>query len=83
VGYATPVMVTQVGGPLSFLNLDVVQHDVVAEEKGPDGRPVFNTKLIGLGETAPVEGLDKVQAGRSYPFYCSLHPGMRGTLSVN
>ena len=83
VGYATPVMVTQVGGPLSFLNLDVVQHDVVAEEKGPDGRPVFSTKLIGLGETAPVEGLDKVQAGGSYPFYCSLHPGMRGTLSVN
>ena len=81
-GYATPVMVTQVGGPLSFLNLDVVQHDVVSDEKAPDGSPLFKTPLIGVGETAPVEGLDRVQSGKSYGFFCSLHPGMRGTLQV-
>ena len=73
-------MVTQPGGPLSFVNLDVVQHDVVAKDKGPDGGPLFKSKLIGLAESAPVEGLEKVQSGQSYGFYCSLHPGMQGTL---
>jgi plastocyanin len=81
-GYATPVMVTRVGGPLSFVNLDPVQHDVTSEEKGPDGRPVFSSKLAGIGEVAPVEGLDRVQSGRTYPFLCSIHPGMRGNLVV-
>jgi plastocyanin len=75
-------MVTQKGGPLQFINLDVVQHDVVADRAGPDGRPLFRTPLIGTGQSAAVEGLDRVESGQSYPFYCSLHPGMRGTLSV-
>ena len=83
VGYATPVMVTRKGGPLNFVNFDVVQHDVVAKENGPDGKPWFKSKLIGLAETAPVEGLERVEAGRTYPFYCSLHPGMQGSLQVN
>jgi plastocyanin len=75
-------MVTRVGGPLSFLNLDIVQHDVVADDLGPDGRPLFRTKLIGFGESAPVEGLDRVESGQTYSFYCSVHPGMRGNLAV-
>ena len=81
-GYATPVMFAQKGGALSLVNLDAVQHDVVAEDKGPDGAPLFKTKLIGLGETAPVEGMDRVEPGKSYGFFCSLHPSMRGTLSI-
>lgn len=80
--YATPVMLTQVGGPLSFTNLDAAQHDVTATQKGPDGKPLFASKLVGLGGTTPVEGLDRVQAGQSYEFFCSIHPGMRGTLIV-
>jgi plastocyanin len=81
-GYATPVMATQVGGPLSFVNLDPVQHDVSSDAKEPDGRPLFSSKLSGLGEVSPVQGLDKVQSGQTYGFYCSIHPGMRGTLVV-
>jgi plastocyanin len=80
--YATPVMTVEKGGTLSFVNLDPPQHDVVAEEKAPDGRPVFQSRLSGLGEVAPVEGLDRTQSGKSYGFFCSLHPGMRGTLIV-
>jgi plastocyanin len=82
VGYLTPVMTTQKGGPLQFINLDVVQHDVVANDLGPDGRPLFHTPLIGTGASAAVEGLENVEAGRSYGFFCSLHTNMRGTLSV-
>ena len=75
-------MVTQVGGPLSFVNLDVAQHDVTADEEGPDGKPLFQSRLVGLGETAPIEGLDRLQAGKTYGFYCSIHPGMQGNLIV-
>jgi plastocyanin len=78
--YATPVMTVAKGEPLSFVNLDAPQHDVVADEKGPDGAPVFHSRLGGLGEVVPVEGLERTQPGKSYGFFCSLHPGMRGTL---
>jgi polyvinyl alcohol dehydrogenase (cytochrome) len=81
-GYATPVASTRKGGPLSFVNLDVVLHDVTSDQKGPDGTPLFRSKLIGLGESAPIEGLDKVEPGKQYGFFCSVHPGMRGTLAV-
>jgi plastocyanin len=80
-GYATPAMIGFAGGTLSFTNLDVVQHDVTATDKGPDGRPLFQSKLIGLGESAPVNGVEKLKAG-SYSFYCSIHPGMKGTLAI-
>jgi plastocyanin len=81
-GYATPTASVERGGSISFLNLDFVEHDVNSEELGPDGRPLFSTPLIGFGESAEVEGLDRVQSGRSYGFFCSVHPGMRGTLTV-
>ena len=80
--YATPVMVTQVGGPVSFTNADLPQHDVVSDELAPDGQPLFRSRLSGIGEVVPVEGLDRVQSGQQYGFYCSIHPGMRGTLFV-
>ena len=41
-----------------------------------------STKLIGLGETVPIEGLDRVVSGQTYGFYCSIHPGMTGQLLV-
>jgi polyvinyl alcohol dehydrogenase (cytochrome) len=80
--YATPVATATVGGALEFANLDLAKHDVQSTEKGPDGSPLFSTPLIDFGETAPVAGLDRVQAGQSYEFFCSIHPGMRGTLNV-
>jgi outer membrane protein assembly factor BamB len=80
--YATPVMTVEKGGSLSFVNLDAPQHDVTADEKAPDGTPLFYSRLGGIGEVVPVEGLDRVEPGKSYGFFCSLHPGMRGTLLV-
>jgi hypothetical protein len=55
---------------------------VVSDELAPDGQPLFRSRLSGIGEVVPVEGLDRVQSGRQYGFYCSIHPGMRGTLLV-
>jgi polyvinyl alcohol dehydrogenase (cytochrome) len=80
--YATPAMVTQVGGPLSFVNLDLPQHDVVSDALGAKGRPLFASRAGGLGQVVPVEGLERVRPGHTYAFHCSIHPGMRGTLIV-
>ena len=60
-GYATPATFTSPGNQISFTNLDIVQHDVTSTDKGPDGRPLFQYKLIGLGESAAVTGTDKRQ----------------------
>jgi polyvinyl alcohol dehydrogenase (cytochrome) len=80
--YATPVAITSAGGQLNFTNLDVVQHDVTADQTDASGRPLFHSDLIGLGETAPVQGVDRLKSGQSYTFHCSVHPGMHGTLIV-
>ena len=81
-GYLTPVATARVGGSLSYPNTDIARHDVVADDKGPDGAPVFSSALAGTGETVPVKGLDRVQSGKTYAFHCSLHPGMHGQLVV-
>jgi polyvinyl alcohol dehydrogenase (cytochrome) len=80
--YATPVMVTQVGGPVSFSNFDLPQHDVVSDARAVTGQPLFSSPRSGIGEVVPVRGLNRVQSGKQYGFFCSLHPGMRGTLIV-
>ena len=85
-------------GKVVFTNLDAVRHDVVqdvrkdgAASSGKDpwckqfatGKcPVFWTPLLGLGESAELQGLTNTTTGKTYSFYCSLHPGMRGSLAV-
>ena len=97
-GYLTRTMVASKSlGKVLYSNLDVVRHDVVQDPRtdgvGGSGKdpwckrfkgkcPAFWTPLLGLGETTELQGLKNTQAGRSYTFYCSLHPGMRGTLAV-
>lgn len=93
-GYTTPAMVVQQGSDLTFVNGDIASHDVVAlEDYGPDTAPwcgpfktgkcpLFWSRLIGLGATTDVLGMDQVQPGETYTFYCTLHPNMQGTLVV-
>ena len=75
-GYATPRMVLAQGQRLSFANLDVTPHNVVSAEAG-----LFRSTLVGLAGTGVVEGTERL-AGGDYGFYCSVHPGMTGTLTV-
>jgi hypothetical protein len=90
--YATPVMVVQAHSPLDALNLDIMYHDVVADQAGPGDRPwcanfevgrcpVFWSRLANLGEEVPVLGVDTAPAG-TYTFHCTKHEGMTGTLVV-
>jgi outer membrane protein assembly factor BamB len=81
-GYLSPVWVYAKGSGLSYTNLDIVRHDVIADEKGPDGKPLFESALATVGQTVPVKGLENVESGKTYGFYCSLHRGMKAQLVV-
>lgn len=92
-GYATPLTLAPPDGGLTFHNLDLPRHNVVAHhETGPDDNPwcdsyatgecpAFWSPLIGVGDTTDVRGLDALDVG-TYEFYCTLHPWMEGTLVV-
>lgn len=105
-GYATPVIVVEVGEEVTFTNLDTDLHDVVqdtetdgfgakkmmrwCEPSAGGGHkhgkandcPLFWSGLIGLGDTTRILGLDNVESGRTYSFFCSRHHGMKGQLIV-
>ena len=77
MNYATPAVTVGQGDTLIFSNLDTLaQHDLV----GHGGE--FQTPLIGAGEEAKVEGVEKLQPG-TYQFHCTLHSWMQGALTVS
>lgn len=89
--YATAASVVEVGGEITFVNADAFRHNVVSREPGAEDRPwcagygigrcpLFWSPLINVGQTTPVLGLDRIEAGNTYTFYCTLHTGMQGTL---
>lgn len=80
--YATTDVEIDQGERLVFRNSDIASHDVTAEAKGPDGKPLFGTPLINRGEQAAVAGSEYLTTG-TYTFFCSVHQNMKGTLRVN
>jgi plastocyanin len=97
-GYTAPVVVTEKGGQVTYVNLDLARHNLVQDpqadgvagsgkkpwcESYRKGKcPVFWTPQIGIGQQTEVLGLKSVKPGTTYTFFCTLHPGMRGTLVV-
>ena len=98
LGFATPVVVAPVGGPVTFVNSDTLPHNFQADgvflskkkAKKADWCnlfpkkecPIFYSDAVGQGQTADVRGLENTESGRQYPFMCLLHPNMKGTLVV-
>jgi spore coat protein A len=96
-GWATPVVVVQSGGDLTVVNGDVAPHNFVASENYLPPKtarktfwcsafkkktcPLFWSETITIGETTSVQGLEAIAPGQ-FPFFCSIHPGMAGTLVV-
>jgi polyvinyl alcohol dehydrogenase (cytochrome) len=76
--FITRVVPVSVSGRANFVNLDATAHDVASRAKGPDGRPLFRADVIGTGQTAPVQGTNRLRPGQSYDFLCTIHPGMTG-----
>ncbi len=56
-------------------------HNVTGSANGPDGKPIMTSETIPSGAT-PVKGSQYLPIG-SYPFVCTVHLGMNGTLVVN
>lgn len=95
-GFATPVTAAPVGGPLTFVNGDIQPHNVIATQdflskadakktewcKGYSKTkcPIFWSATITVGQQTPVLGLENIESGQQYEFFCSVHPGMKGTL---
>ncbi|HYH27744.1 MAG TPA: plastocyanin/azurin family copper-binding protein [Actinomycetota bacterium] len=77
---ALPPQVIFQGDSLDHTNLDAAEHDLVADGFGPDGRPWFDSELIGAGETASVP-VENLKPGL-YTYTCSIHPFMHGALQV-
>lgn len=80
--YFTPDVAIDAGEKVTFTNLDVIGHDVLATSTGPDGKPWFRSEIIGAGGSSDVVGADRLSAG-AYGFVCSIHPSMTGTLTVS
>lgn len=97
-GFVTPVVVAAQGEAITFANADVAPHNFVADgvyltkKDAKKARwcsaytsktcPLFWSATVGAGETADVEGVERLEAGSQYPFFCTVHPGMKGTLVI-
>ena len=97
-GFVPPVVVVAEGEGITYSNADIGRHDFVAADayipkkaakkvrwcSGFDvGKcPLFWSEAISTGESTEVLGLERVESGQDYGFFCSLHPNMRGTLVV-
>jgi polyvinyl alcohol dehydrogenase (cytochrome) len=80
-GYATTTAPVLQGGEMTFVNGDVANHNVVSEGHKPNGDNLFRTPILATGETAQVEGVSELPAG-TYPFFCSTHRAMKGSVVV-
>ena len=97
-GFLPPIVVIAPGEGITYANADIAPHNFVAYEafltkkqakktkwcSGYDvGKcPLFWSDTITAGDSTEVLGLERLKSGDSYGFYCSLHPGMKGTLIV-
>ena len=85
-GYLTQQVFSTAGSVVTFTNLDQTSHDVTSRAtktvivKGKKRqRPLFTGGANGGGSAALSTA--SLKPG-TYAFYCSLHPGMTGTLTV-
>jgi plastocyanin len=80
--YATTEATIDQGQSVTFQNSDKTAfHDVTSDAHGSDGQSLFQSETIEGGKTAPVKGVEFLATG-DYPFHCSVHPFMTGTLHV-
>ncbi|HVF18982.1 MAG TPA: plastocyanin/azurin family copper-binding protein [Mycobacteriales bacterium] len=69
------------GDTVDFANVDVAPHNLVSRQKTKKGALLFGSDTVATGGRTPVRGVESLKPG-AYPFFCSLHPAMVGTLAV-
>lgn len=80
-GFATKTVTLAQGGTLSVVSFDSMEHTVTADDKNAHGDPLFNV-FAEPGQTETIAAASKLAPG-TYPFHCSFHPNMRGTLIIS
>lgn len=91
--YTVEEVLVDVEGTLTLTNVDLRAHDVIAVANGPPDNPwcdryhwracpLFASRLLGLAEQGPVEGIAQLTPLESYAFYCSTHPWMTGRITA-
>jgi plastocyanin len=79
--FAAAVTTIDQGEKVTLRNADVAGHDVTSTRKSDDGKPLFLSELVAPGSSGPVVGTEYLVTG-TYPFVCTVHPGMDATLEV-
>lgn len=83
IRYLPDRIAIEAGDTLTFVNVDPASqtdgHDITHDV--PRAERLFASETILIGASAPVEGVVALEAG-TYPFHCTRHTSMRGTLVV-
>ncbi|HVE69605.1 MAG TPA: hypothetical protein VNB64_13590 [Solirubrobacteraceae bacterium] len=80
--YANPDVTIDPGERVTFFNGDLIDdHGVTSTALGANGRPLFDSGIIGPGREAIVEGVQFLAPGR-YAYLCTAHSFMTGTITV-
>jgi plastocyanin len=81
--YGNPNVTADQGEAVLFQNSDSAgaMHDVTADDKGSDGKPLFSSELIPPSKKSPVAGVEYLTTG-TYRFHCSIHTFMTGAIDV-
>ena len=79
--FAAAVTTIDQGEKVTLRNTDIAGHDVTSTRTGDDGKPLFKSEIVSPGGSGPVVGTEYLMTG-TYPFVCTIHPGMEATLEV-
>ena len=75
-----------VGQDLEFVQADAVcrpcDHTLTSVAKDSRGKRLFDSGILAVGQQVMVPGVKALGRG-SYPFFCAVHPSMKGTLVVS
>lgn len=69
------------GDSLLHSTADTAPHNLVSVERDQSGQPLFSSGAPELASVRDVSGVPDLAPG-AYPFLCTIHPNMRGTLTV-
>jgi plastocyanin len=79
--FAPADLVVVAGDPLFLTNADATQlHDVTSQDSDANG-PLFGSGTVAFRGTVRVAGVESLDVG-VWPFLCSVHPFMTGTIRV-
>ena len=80
--YDPDALTVKKGDKILVDNVDTMPHTVTNGESGsdPNSGKIFDTSIINGGDSAELD-TSTVDAG-THPYYCTVHPYMTGTLTV-